>query len=80
MNEWRIASCQHGVQLRQLRERVAQTGEVIVALVGDEATVKYLRKKGSSFYLEPANPRYSPKLVDPSVSIVGKVISVIRRF
>jgi repressor LexA len=62
------------------RQSVAQTGEIIVALIGEEATVKYLRKKGANFYLEPANARYSSRLVDANVSIVGKVISVIRRF
>lgn len=62
------------------KQSMAQTGETIVALIDDEATVKNLRRRGADYYLEPANPNYSPILVDQRVSIIGKVISVIRRF
>jgi len=62
------------------RQGMAQTGETVVALVGEEVTVKHLRKKGSHYLLEPANPKYEPIPVDESVNIIGKVISVIRRF
>jgi len=62
------------------KQSVAQTGETVVALIGEEATVKKLRKNGSNYFLEPANPRYKPIKVDEQVSIIGKVISVIRRF
>ena len=62
------------------KQEMAQTGETIVALVEDEATVKKLQRRGKDYYLEPANPNYDPILVDQNVSIIGKVISVIRRF
>jgi len=62
------------------KQDMAQTGETVVALVGDEATVKYLKRNGSNYQLEPANPQYKPIPVDDNVSIIGKVISVIRRF
>lgn len=62
------------------KQNMAQTGETVVALIEDEATVKNLRRRGANYYLEPANPNYSPILVDQKVSIIGKVISVIRRF
>jgi len=62
------------------KQEMAQTGETIVALVEDEATVKNLKCRDGDYYLEPANPNYSPILVDENVSIVGKVISVVRRF
>ena len=62
------------------KQSVAQTGEVVVALVGEEATVKTLRKADRQFLLEPANPKYDPIPVNEDVSIVGKVISVVRRF
>ena len=38
------------------KQNVAQNVETVVALVGDESTVKYLRKKGNAYYLHPANP------------------------
>ena len=62
------------------RQNMAQTGETVVALIGEEATVKNLKKKGQQYFLEPANPKYDPIPVASDVSIVGKVISVIRRF
>ena len=62
------------------KQEMAQTGETIVALVEDEATVKNLQRRGENYYLEPANPNYKPILVDQKVTIIGKVISVIRRF
>ena len=62
------------------RQNVAQSGEVVVALKEDEATVKTLIKKGTKFFLEPANPKYDAITVDQNVSIIGKVISVIRKF
>ena len=62
------------------RQALAQTGETVVALIGDDATVKNLHRRGRQYFLEPANPRYSPIPVTEDVSIIGKVISVIRRF
>ena len=62
------------------RQSIAQTGETIVALIEEEATVKRLSRQGKDYYLEPANPHYQPILIDENVSIIGKVISVVRRF
>ena len=61
------------------RQSVAQTGETIVAVIGEDATVKKLQKRGNNYFLDPANDNYSPIMVDEEVSIVGKVISVVRR-
>jgi len=62
------------------RQNMAQSGDTVVALIQDEATVKYLKKDTSSYFLEPANPKYEPIPVNEDVAIIGKVISVIRRF
>ncbi len=62
------------------RQQMAQTGETVVALIGDDATVKNLQKRGRQYFLEPANERYEPIPVNEDVSILGKVISVVRRF
>ncbi|MFA5260566.1 MAG: transcriptional repressor LexA [Candidatus Omnitrophota bacterium] len=61
------------------RQPVAQTGEIVVALIRDEATVKYLRKRGRNYFLEPSNPQYEPIPVNEDVMLIGKVISVIRK-
>ena len=62
------------------KQNVAQTGETIVALIEDEATVKNLEKRQGNYYLQPANPNYQPIPVDDKVSIIGKVISVVRKY
>jgi len=62
------------------KQSMAQVGDTVVALVRDEATVKYLNKKKSQYFLNPANPQYESIPVNEDVSIIGKVISVIRRF
>ncbi len=63
------------------KQNMAQDGETVVALVGEEeATVKNLHREGNQYFLQPANPSYEPIPFDDSVSIIGKVISVVRRF
>lgn len=56
----------------------AAPGEIVVALVEGEATVKTFRKTSSKVVLEPANPRYNPIVVgeDKDFRIIGKVVGV----
>jgi repressor LexA len=62
------------------RQPTAQNGEVVVALVGDEATVKTLRIRRGRVELHPANRRFKTILPDPQdLRILGKVIEVRRR-
>jgi repressor LexA len=57
----------------------AEAGDVVVALVGDEATVKTLRKQRGQIVLQPENPSFEPIVLDPDdVTILGKVIEVRR--
>jgi len=60
----------------------AETGDIIVALIDDEeATLKRLRKRGSSLALEAANPAYETRVFGPDrVRIQGKLIGLIRRY
>lgn len=57
----------------------AQNGDIVVARFNDEATVKYLRRKRDSIFLEPANEKYKP-IPASEAQIVGKVTGVIRRY
>jgi repressor LexA len=62
----------------------AQSGETIVAYVGDEgeATVKVLRKRGRSIELEPRNSAYQSIKIRPGqdgLRIAGKVVGLIRK-
>jgi len=57
----------------------AESGEIVVALVGDEATVKRLRIKRGRIELHPENDAYAPILPEPAdVKVLGKVIEVRR--
>jgi len=59
------------------KQSSADDGNIVVALVGDEATVKKLRKKRNKVYLEPANSRY--KTIEKPFQILGKVIELRRK-
>lgn len=58
---------------------VAANGEIVVALIGDEATVKRFYKEDGHFRLQPENDAYEPIIVN-EVSILGKVNMVIRNY
>lgn len=60
------------------RQPTAESGEVVVALVEDEATVKTLRLRQRRVELHPENPRFEPILTDREVTLLGKVIEVRR--
>ncbi|HMO29655.1 transcriptional repressor LexA [Enterovirga sp.] len=64
------------------RQDAANTGDIVVALIDDEeATLKRLRKRGSSIALEPANAAYETRVLGPDrVRIQGKLVSLVRRY
>ena len=64
------------------RGNTANSGEIVVALVmGEEATLKRLRKKGASIALEAANPAYETRIFGPDqVQVQGKLVGLIRRY
>jgi len=60
----------------------AENGEIVVALIEDEATIKRIFKKRDFIRLEPANPHMEPIVVkkgEKKVTIVGKVIGIFRK-
>ena len=61
------------------RQPEADPGDIVVAMVGDEATVKTLRRKGGRWVLLPENPDFPPIIPPPqTLVILGKVIEVRR--
>lgn len=56
----------------------ARNGEIVVALVDDDATVKRFYKENGHFRLQPENDYMEPIIV-PDVTILGKVVSLIRK-
>jgi len=65
------------------KTREARDGQVVVARIGDDVTVKTYRRKGAAIELLPANPDFSPIVVDEGqgveFEIEGRVVGVIRR-
>jgi repressor LexA len=62
------------------RQAKAAHGDIVVALLGEEATVKVFTVRGRKFFLCPRNSRYKDIPCTDSTKIIGKVISVIRRY
>ena len=58
----------------------AEDGQIVVALVDGESTVKRLARRNGKLRLEPANRRYEPIAVAGDTKILGKVIGVIRSY
>jgi repressor LexA len=65
------------------KQETARPGEMVVALIGDEATVKWYRPGRAKIILAPDNPEFEPIEVtaeSPEFQIAGKVVGVLRRF
>jgi repressor LexA len=71
-----------GDQVVIRRVDTANSGEIVVAVVmGEEATLKRLRRKGASIALEAANPAYETRIFGPDqVEVRGKLVGLIRRY
>ena len=60
-------------------QQTADDGQIVVAMIGDEATVKRLRRRNGQIWLMPENPAFSP--IDGSeAQIVGLVKAVYREY
>lgn len=64
------------VVVRQQPE--AANGEIVAALIGEEATVKTFKRTPGQVWLMPHNPAYEP-IDGNNASILGKVVAVLRR-
>ena len=56
----------------------AVNGDIVAALLDDEATVKTFRKENGHVWLMPHNPAYSP-IDGTHATIMGKVVTVLRK-
>lgn len=61
------------------RTPVAENGDIVVALIGDEATVKRFYKEDGHFRLQPENDAFEPIIVD-EVVLLGKLVAIYRNF
>jgi repressor LexA len=64
------------------QQPACNSGDIVVAIIGDEATVKYYYPEKGKIRLEPANENYGPIIIEdstPGFRIIGKVIGLIRK-
>lgn len=61
------------------RRPTAQPGDIVVAIVDNEFTLKYLDRDKTGFLLRPANPAYPP-LRPENLEIYGVVVGLVRKY
>lgn len=61
------------------RQQTAQNGEIVVALLGEEATVKRLSRRNGEIWLLPENDAYQP-IDGTNAAVLGKVTAVVRQY
>ena len=60
------------------QQPTAENGDIVAALLDDEATVKTFKRRAGHVWLMPHNPAYDP-IDGDHASILGKVVAVLRR-
>jgi len=61
------------------RQQNAENGDIVAALLGDEATLKRFYKENDTFRLQPENASMDP-IYTRDVTILGKLISLLRKY
>src|SRR5512143_1282452 len=62
------------------RGQTAKSGDIVIAEVDGEWTMKFFKKSGDAVYLVPANPRYKPVKPKHELRIAGVVTAVVRKY
>jgi SOS regulatory protein LexA len=62
------------------KAREPKTGDIVIAEVDGDWTMKYFRKKGRQIILEAANPKYPDIIARTELRIGGVVAAVIRKY
>ncbi len=62
------------------RGQTPKSGDIVIAQVDGEWTMKYLRKRGDSVTLVPANPKYQPIRPKNELKVAGVVTAVVRKY
>ncbi len=74
------AGIQPGDMVIVERKANYKPGQIVIAQVDSEYTMKYLRKKGDRYYLEPANAKYKPIYPKEAFSVEAVVTAVVRKY
>jgi repressor LexA len=62
------------------RTTTPRVGDIVIAEVDGEWTMKFLRKQGSRLYLAPANKKYRPIFPKEALKVVAVVTAVVRKY
>ena len=74
------AGIQEGDKVVVESEASVNVGDIVVAIVDGDYTVKYFDKsKSGQIVLQPGNPKYSPIIPENELKIFGKVVGVVRK-
>ena len=61
------------------KQESAENGEIVVAMIDDEVTVKRFYNENGHIRLQPENDAYAPIIVNKDFSILGKVVGLLRK-
>ena len=61
------------------KQNTANNGDIVAALIGDEATLKIFKAVDRKIHLVPANPSFKTMVLD-NVTVLGKLVSLIRQY
>ena len=62
------------------RRQTYKPGQIVIAAIDNEFTIKYLRKGATGYYLEPANSKYKPIYPKETLNIEAVVTAVVRKY
>jgi len=62
------------------RRATVKPGQIVIAMVDGDFTMKYLRQKNGKYFLEPANDKYKPIYPKESFKIEAVVTAVVRKY
>ncbi len=62
------------------RRQTYKPGQIVIASVDGEYTIKYLKKQNNNYYLEPANAAYKPIYPKGEMVIEAVVVAVVRKY
>ncbi len=74
------AGIQEGDMVIVERRQTYKPGQIVIASVDGEYTIKYLRKERNLYYLEPANSAFKPIYPKERLMIEAVVIGVVRKY
>lgn len=74
------AGIQEGDMVVVERRQIYKPGQIVVASVDGEYTMKYLRKTGERYWLEPANKKFKPIFPKGHLTVEAVVTAVVRKY